>query len=238
MAPVRQDRRSSGRGDKPKGVPRGRTDSSTRWLKRQFADPYVHEARRIGYRSRAAFKLIGLDDRFRFLKAGRRVLDLGAAPGGWTQVAVERGHSATGKPSVIAIDLAPMDPIPGAVILELDVREPDALEKVRAALEGPVDVVLSDMAAPATGHAATDSIKIHALAELALEVAEQVLAPEGVFVTKVLQGGATGELLARLKRSFRQVRHAKPPASRTDSRELYLVATGYRGMPEGDSKAQ
>jgi 23S rRNA (uridine2552-2'-O)-methyltransferase len=206
-----------------------RRPSSTRWLERQLNDPYVAEARRRGWRSRAAFKLMQLDDRFGFLKAGRRVVDLGAAPGGWTQLAVERvqaGRAGGGR--VVALDVAPMQPVEGAIVLQHDLLAPEAPVRLTEALAGPADVVLSDMAAPSTGHAKTDHLKIMALAEAAHAFAVEVLAPGGTFITKVLQGGATGELLQALKRDFAQVRHVKPPASRSDSAEIYVVATGYR----------
>lgn len=211
-----------------------RRPSSTRWLQRQLSDPYVAEAQRLGYRSRAAFKLLQMDDRFGFLAAGRRVVDLGAAPGGWTQVAVARtGANAPDRPPgvrgrVVAVDLLPMGPIPGATVLELDFLAEEAPARIHAALDGPADVVLSDMAAPATGHARTDHLRIMALAEAAYDFAARVLAPGGAFVCKVLQGGAERELLTRLKRDFAQVRHVKPPASRSESAEIYVVATGFR----------
>jgi len=210
---------------------KGRKLSSTRWLERQLNDPYVAAAREKGYRSRAAWKLIELDGRFRLLGRGKRVVDLGAAPGGWTQVAVERvgGRGADeGGGRVVAVDLAEMAPVPGAHLLRLDIRDEGAVERVRTALGGPADLVLSDMAAPATGHKGTDQIRVMALCEAALDLAERVLAPGGAFVAKMLKGGAERDLLARLKRSFRAVRHAKPPASRADSAEVYLVATGFR----------
>lgn len=207
---------------------RGRKQSSTRWLARQLSDPYVAEAKARGYRSRAAFKLAQIDDKARFLRRGARVVDLGAAPGGWTQVALERCGRA-GR--VVAIDVTEMEPIPGAVALVGDVCEPETLDRVKAALEGPADVVLSDMAAPATGHAGTDHLRVMGLVEIALDFAEEILAPGGAFVAKVLQGGTEAWLLARLKRAFASVRHVKPPASRRESAELYVVATGYRGAP-------
>ncbi len=209
-----------------------RSQSSTLWLERQLNDPYVHEARKLGLRSRAAFKLMQLDDRFHFLKPGHRIVDLGAAPGGWSQVAASR-VLAGGRGRVAAIDLLPMDPIPGVAFLHMDFLEPEAPDALKAALDGPADVVLSDMAAASTGHAQTDHLKIIALAEAALDFAVSVLAKEGTFVAKVLQGGATGELLQRLKRCFRQVKHVKPPASRTDSAEIYVLAQGFRGHSEG-----
>jgi len=205
---------------------RRRKPSSTEWLNRQLNDPFVAEARRVGYRSRAAFKLIQLGERFHLLAPGRRVVDLGCAPGGWTQVAVQR----VGAPgAVVAIDLNPTDPVPGATILEGDFRDPAAADRIRAALGGPADLVLSDMASPATGHAATDHLRIVALAEDAFAFAAEILKPGGAFVAKVFQGGAEGELLARLKRAFAEVRHAKPAASRAESAETYVVAKGFRG---------
>jgi 23S rRNA (uridine2552-2'-O)-methyltransferase len=206
-----------------------RTASSTQWLERQLNDPYVSEAKRLGYRSRAAFKLIQLDDRFRFLKPGARVVDLGAAPGGWTQVAAARVKAADGRGKVVGIDYLPMDPVPGAVLVLGDFLAEDAPERLRAALGGPADVVLSDMAAPATGHATTDHLRIMALAEAAYEFARDVLAPRGTFIAKVLQGGSERTLLEALKRDFAGVRHVKPPASRADSAEVYVVAHGFRG---------
>lgn len=206
-----------------------RRASSTRWLERQLNDPYVAEAQRLGYRSRAAFKLLQLDDRFHLLTPGRRVVDLGAAPGGWTQVAVQRvkpQENPAGR--VVAIDLSPMEPIPGAIILHQDFLAEEAPARLRAALDGPADVVLSDMAAPSTGHPKTDHLRIMMLAEAAYEFAAEVLAPGGAFVAKVLQGGTERELLQRLRRDFASVRHVKPPASRSDSAEIYVVATGFR----------
>jgi len=203
-----------------------RTASSARWLERQLNDPYVAEARKRGYRSRAAFKLAQLDDRFHFLKNGARVVDLGCAPGGWTQVVVERcGRSAR----IVGIDLSEVEPIPGAELLVGDFLAEDAPERLKTALGGPADVVLSDMAAHATGHAKTDHLKVMALVEVAELFAREVLAPGGAFVAKVLQGGTERDLLAALKRDFAKVAHVKPPASRADSAELYLVATGFRG---------
>ena len=206
-----------------------RRPSSIRWLERQINDPYVAEAQRRGYRSRAAFKLQQLDDRFHILGPGKRVIDLGAAPGGWTQVAVERCLPEGGKQGrVIGIDLTPMQPIPGAELLEGDFLAPEAPTRLKDALGGPADVVLSDMAAPATGHARTDHLKIMALAEAAHAFAVEVLKPGGAFIAKVLQGGATQELLKALKRDFAEVRHVKPLASRADSAEIYVVALRYR----------
>lgn len=202
-----------------------RTNSSTRWLSRQLNDPYVAEAKRAGYRSRAAFKLAQLDDKLRLLRRGGRIVDLGAAPGGWTQVAVERAGRG-GR--VVAMDINEMAPVSGAITLLGDARTDAARAHVREALSGPADVVLSDMAAPATGHAPTDHLRVMGLVEVALDFAESVLAPGGAFVAKVLQGGTEPALLARLKRAFAKVRHVKPPASRAESAELYLVATGFR----------
>ena len=211
---------------------RGRSVSSTQWLGRQLNDPYVAGARRLGFRSRAAFKLMELDDRFRFLKPGGRVVDLGAAPGGWTQIAATRVRADSGRGRVVAIDLLPMDPVPGAKIIHMDFLMPAAPEAIKAALEGPADVVLSDMAAPTTGHGATDHRRIMALADAAYEFARQVLAPGGTFIAKVFQGGTERTLLDALKREFDSVRHAKPPSSRADSAEVYVVALGFRGPSE------
>jgi 23S rRNA (uridine2552-2'-O)-methyltransferase len=208
---------------------KGRKPSSRRWLERQLNDPYVAQARREGYRSRAAFKLIELEERFGLLKKGMRVVDLGAAPGGWTQVALDK-VGPEGK--VVAIDLTPVEPIGAAIVLEGDMRDAQTATRLIRALGGPADLVLSDMAASASGHAATDHLRIVALVETALDFAEEVLAPGGAFVAKVLQGGTERALLNRLKRAFRQVAHAKPPSSRKESAEMYVVATGYRGTPD------
>lgn len=224
---------------------KGRKAASTRWLRRHINDPYVAEARRVGRRSRAAFKLMQIDDRFHVLAPGKRVVDLGAAPGGWTQVAVERvkaergeGRATAGRHGkVVALDLLAMDPVAGATILRHDFLDDDAPELLRQALGGPADVVLSDMSPNATGHPPTDHLRIVALCEAALDFARQVLAPDGAFVAKVLQGGAQGELLAELRRDFRTVKHAKPPASRRESAEMYVVAQGFRGRPDDDGQA-
>ena len=208
---------------------RRRSASSTQWLQRQLNDPYVAEARRLGYRSRAAFKLLELDDRFHVLKPGGRVVDLGAAPGGWTQVAVARTKAESGRGKVVGIDVLAMDPIPGATILQSDFLSDAAPDAIKAALGGPADVVLSDMAAPTTGHAGTDHIRIIALAEAAYAFAQEVLAPGGSFIAKVFQGGTERTLLEALRRDFDSVRHAKPPASRAESAEVYVVALGFRG---------
>jgi 23S rRNA (uridine2552-2'-O)-methyltransferase len=207
---------------------RNRSLSSKLWLERQLNDPYVARAKREGMRSRAAYKIIEIDDKAHFLKKGARVVDLGAAPGGWSQVAAKR-VGAPGQGRVVAIDLLAIDPIAGVDFMQLDFLEPDAPEKLKAMLGGPADVVLSDMAANATGHARTDHLKIMALVELAFEFAREVLAPGGAFLAKVLQGGTEASLLSALKRDFQSVKHIKPPASRADSAELYLLATGFRG---------
>ena len=205
---------------------RRRKPSSTRWLSRQLNDPYVAEARRLGYRSRAAFKLIELDERFRLLQPGQRVVDLGCAPGGWTQVAVARvGRHGV----VVGVDVTETAPLPGATLLTADIRDPATLAAIGNALGGPADIVLSDMAPAATGHAATDHLRIVTLAEDAFAVASEILKPGGAFVAKVFQGGAEGQLLAALRRDFAELRHAKPPASRAESAETYVVATGFRG---------
>ena len=203
---------------------RGRTVSQQRWLQRQLNDPYVAEAKKRGYRSRAAFKLMQLDDQVRFLKARARVVDLGAAPGGWTQVAVERAKGGV----VVGIDVTPVEPIAGATVLAKDFYDDDAPDALKALLGGPADVVMSDMAAPATGDPQVDHLRIMALAEAAHDFARQVLKPGGAFVAKVLQGGTERSLLDQLKRDFAKVRHVKPAASRADSAEMYVVATGFR----------
>ncbi|MCK8788039.1 RlmE family RNA methyltransferase [Roseomonas sp. NAR14] len=210
---------------------KGRTTASQRWLERQLNDPYVQAAKARGLRSRAAFKLIELDERFHLLRPGQRVVDLGAAPGGWTQVAAERiGLDRPGPGGhIVALDLLAMDPVPGAVVLQGDFQDEAAEAAVIAALDGQADLVLSDMAPNTTGHTATDHLRIIGLVELALDFARRVLAPGGGFVAKVFQGGTEKTLLDQLRRDFREVRHAKPPASRKDSSELYVVATGFRG---------
>ena len=205
---------------------RSRTASSQRWLERQLNDPYVARAKREGYRSRAAYKLLELDERFHLLRPGARVVDLGAAPGGWSQVAVKR-VGPQGR--VVGIDLLPIEPLAGAEFAVLDFLDPDAPERLAELLGGPADAVLSDMAANATGHKKTDHLRIMGLAEAAAEFARAVLAPGGAFLAKVLQGGSEGALLADLKRDFTSVRHVKPAASRADSSELYVLATGFRG---------
>ena len=206
-----------------------RTLSSQKWLERQLNDPYVARAKREGYRSRAAYKLIETDDKYRLLKAGQRVVDLGAAPGGWSQVAARKVGSAEGRGRVVGIDLLPIEPLPGVEFITLDFLDPEAPDRLVALLEGPADIVMSDMAANATGHKKTDHLRIIGLAEAAAEFARAVLAPGGAFLAKVLQGGTEGALLADLKRDFAAVRHVKPAASRSDSAELYVLATGFRG---------
>jgi 23S rRNA (uridine2552-2'-O)-methyltransferase len=202
-----------------------RTISSTLWLQRQLNDPYVAEAKRLGYRSRAAFKLVQLDDKYHLLSRGKRVVDLGCAPGGWCQVAVQR-VGKTGK--VVGIDYLEMPEVPGAQTLQLDFLDDSAPDKLKALLDGPADIVLSDMAAPTTGHGPTDHMRVMHLAETAYMFAAEVLAPGGSFIAKVFQGGTERTLLERLKREFTTVRHAKPPASRAESAEVYVIATGFR----------
>lgn len=206
-----------------------RTAAQNRWLERQLNDPYVARAKREGWRSRAAFKLLEIDEKYRILKAGQRVVDLGAAPGGWAQVAAKKVRAADGQGRVVGIDLLAIDPIPGVDLEVMDFLDETAPDRLKALLGGPADVVLSDMAANATGHKKTDHLKIMALAELAADFAREVLAPGGAYLAKVLQGGTEGTLLADLKRDFAAVRHVKPAASRSDSAELYVLATGFRG---------
>lgn len=208
---------------------RGRKLSSTLWLQRQLNDPYVVKAKDQGYRSRAAFKLLELDEKFHFLKKGGRIVDLGAAPGGWTQVSVAKTDAENGRGKVVGIDLQEVEPIPGAELYVLDFMEDDADLKVKEWLGGEADVVLSDMAAASTGHKQTDHLRIMALAEAAAAFAHDVLSEGGAYCAKVLQGGAEQELLVMLKRDFKTVRHVKPAASRADSSEMYVFATGFRG---------
>jgi 23S rRNA (uridine2552-2'-O)-methyltransferase len=196
--------------------------SSREWLTRQLNDHYVRAAKQEGYRSRAAFKLLELDAKFHFLKSGARVLDLGSAPGGWSQVAAAKGAQ------VVAADVLEMEPIPGVIFFQADLTDAHVPAMLIEALGGPADLVMTDMAAPTTGHRATDHIRTVALVEIALEVAEDVLKPGGTFVGKVFQGGSSNELLMRLRKSFREVRHVKPPASRQESVELYVVALGFK----------
>jgi len=219
----------SGRGERELKVrvkDKRKSPSSKVWLQRQLNDPYVARAKREGFRSRAAFKLIEIDDKHRVLKRGAKVVDLGAAPGGWSQVAAkrigEKGH-------VVGIDLLEMDEIPGVTFAQIDFLANDAPGRLKEMLGGPADIVLSDMAANATGHRQTDHLKIVALVEAAAEFAAEVLKPGGSFLAKVIQGGTEGTLLAALKRDFASVKHVKPAASRADSAELYVLATGFRG---------
>jgi 23S rRNA (uridine2552-2'-O)-methyltransferase len=206
-----------------------RSLSSTLWLERQLNDPFVAQARREGFRSRAAYKLIEIAEKYRLFKTGQRIVDLGAAPGGWSQIAAKSVGSAVGKGRVVGIDLLDIDPIEGVEFKVMDFHDPDAPAQLTAMLGGPVDGVLSDMAANATGHRKTDHLRIVGLAELAADFARGVLAPGGFFLAKVLHGGTEGELLAGLKRDFATVRHLQPKASRAGSAELYVLATGFRG---------
>jgi 23S rRNA (uridine2552-2'-O)-methyltransferase len=207
-----------------------RTPSSRAWLERQINDPYVARAKREGYRSRAAFKLAEIDDKFHLLKKSARVVDLGAAPGGWSEIAARR-IGASGK--IVALDILDMKPIQGVEFIKLDFLDAAAPDRLKAVLGGEADVVLSDMAANATGHRQTDHLRIMALAEAAAHFAREVLASGGSFLCKVLQGGTEAALLAELKRDFASVKHIKPPASRSDSAELYLLARGFRGSAGG-----
>ena len=234
MTNTRKVRGGSGRGRTERlRKAKGRKASSTRWLRRQLADGYVAEARDRGLRSRSAFKLIELDDRFRFLKPGMRVVDLGAAPGGWTIVAAERVNAAGAnkgkRGAVVGIDVSETDPVPGATLIHHDFLDGEAPKLLKDALGGAADVVLSDMAAPATGHAATDHLRVIALLEAAFDFACGVLTPGGVFIGKAFKGGTEKDLLAAIKKRFKTVRHAKPPASRKESAETYVVAIGFKG---------
>lgn len=199
--------------------------SSNRWLQRQLNDPYVMESKRLGYRSRAAFKLIQLDEKFHFLGKGKTIVDLGCAPGGWTQIAALRNK---GCGQIVGMDLFAAEPIEGAVMLQQDFTEPSAPEKIKALLHGAADVVMSDMAANTTGHQQTDHLRTIALVELAYSFAKEILADGGIFIAKVFQGGTEGELLADMKKNFARVTHFKPDASRQDSVEMYVVASGFR----------
>jgi 23S rRNA (uridine2552-2'-O)-methyltransferase len=209
---------------------KNRSLSSKLWLERQLNDPYVARAQREGFRSRAAYKLIEIDDKHHLFKPGANVVDLGAAPGGWSQVAAKRVGAGEGRGRVVAIDLLGMEAMPGVECLQLDFLDPRAPDQLKNMLGGPADVVLSDMASNATGHRKTDHIRIMALAETAAAFAREVLLPGGAFICKVLQGGTEATLLAELKRDFTSVKHVKPAASRADSAELYLLATGFRGQ--------
>ena len=238
MAKPPRKKGNSGRGQRDLTVrvksARGRKMSSTLWLKRQLNDPYVQRAKAEGYRGRAAFKILELDDKFHFLVPGARVVDLGCAPGGWLQVAVPRINALGDRPGkaqgrIIGIDLQEVEPVPGAEIYQLDFLDDGADDQVKAWLGGPADVVMSDMAASASGHKQTDHLRIMALCEAAAELAFDVLAPGGTFVAKVLAGGAEGDLQKRLKQMFTKVDNVKPPASRSDSSEKFVVARGFRG---------
>jgi 23S rRNA (uridine2552-2'-O)-methyltransferase len=209
---------------------RGRKPSSTRWLQRQLNDPYVALAKKEGYRSRAAYKLIEMDDRFQFLKAGKTVLDLGAAPGGWTQVAAMRVKSTEAKPLVIGVDILDMPAIPAAHVIKLDFMLETAPETIRKLLPEKIDIVLSDMAPNTTGHQATDHLRIMSLLEAAYPFACEVLKIGGVFVAKVFQGGAEKEFLTQMHKDFTTVKHVKPKASRADSAEMYVLAIGFKGL--------
>jgi 23S rRNA (uridine2552-2'-O)-methyltransferase len=224
--------RGGGRGERDLKVRlrtgKGRSLASRLWLERQLNDPYVARAKREGLRSRAAYKLIEMDDKHRLLKPGARVVDLGAAPGGWSQIAAERVGADSGRGRVVAIDLLEMQPLAGVDVLHLDFLDAEAPDRLKEKLGGPADVVLSDMAANATGHRKTDHLKIMALAEAAAMFACEVLRPGGTFLCKVLQGGTEGALLADLKRDFATLKHVKPAASRADSAELYVLAMGFR----------
>jgi 23S rRNA (uridine2552-2'-O)-methyltransferase len=225
---MHSDRRGRGRKVRVKSG-KARSPSSQRWLERQLNDPYVARAKREGLRGRAAFKLMEIDDKYRLLRVGARVVDLGAAPGGWSVVAAERVRAKEGRGLVIAVDVLAMAAVSGVQSVQLDFLDPRAPDEIKTRLAGDADVVLSDMAANATGHRKTDQLRIMALAEAAAEFAREVLVPGGAFLCKVLQGGTEATLLARLKRDFTSVKHVKPSASRADSAELYLLATGFRG---------
>jgi 23S rRNA (uridine2552-2'-O)-methyltransferase len=210
-----------------------RSPAQKRWLERQLNDPYVARARREGMRSRAAYKLIEIDDKYRLLRPGAHVVDLGAAPGGWSEIAAARAGAGQGRGKVVAIDVLEMAPLAGVTFRQVDFLDPDAPAVLRGMLGAGADLVLSDMAANATGHKKTDQLKIMALVEAAAQFAREVLRPGGSFLAKVLQGGAEPKLLAELKRDYATVRHVKPQASRADSSELYLLATGFRGAARG-----
>lgn len=244
MSPARRGAGKGGRGARDGGGRRSltvrvktakrRSNASARWLQRQLNDPYVAEAGRQGYRSRAAFKLIEIDDKLKLLKPGQRIVDLGAAPGGWLQVAAKRIGLEKGQGKIVGIDLLAIDPVPGVEFIQGDFTADDAPDQLKALLGGEADVVLSDMAANAMGHKQTDHLKIIYLAELAIHFAREVLAPGGHFLCKVLQGGTEGQLLTDLKRDFTTVKHIKPQASRADSSELYVLAMGFRGRQEAE----
>ncbi len=216
--------------NKPKSnvkTAKGRKGSSTRWLKRQLNDPYVEEAKKQGYRSRAAFKLVEMDEKFGFLKPGMKVVDLGAAPGGWCQVAANKGCD-----KIVALDLLEIEPLPGVDFIQMDFMDDDAPDRLKDMLGGQADIVMSDMAPNTTGHKQTDHLRIMAVVEAAYYFAREVLKPNGVFIAKVFQGGAQDTLLADMKREFKSIKHMKPPASRKESSEQYLVASGFQGIAE------
>lgn len=236
--PSRERRQSSGRGERGLSVrvktARGRKSSSTRWLQRQLNDPYVKMAKADGYRGRAAYKIRDIDDRFGFLVQGARVVDLGAAPGGWSQIAADRVNSHGKNPKkkigrVVGLDLQAMEPIAGVTLIEMDYTDEGAEALIKTALDGEADVVMSDMAPFTTGHRATDHMKIMALVEQAAHFATEILAPGGIFIAKVFEGGATSEIMAFLKPHFTKTIHMKPASSRADSSEKFLVATGFKG---------
>jgi 23S rRNA (uridine2552-2'-O)-methyltransferase len=208
---------------------KNRKISSTRWLQRQLNDPYVLKAKKEGYRSRATYKLLEIDDRFKLLKPGHRIVDLGCAPGGWAQIAAKRVQSEEGKGKVVGIDLLDVEPIAGVTLEVMDFLDDTAPERLKVLMDGPVDGVLSDMAANTTGHKKTDQLRIIGLIEMAADFAMEVTAPGGYFLAKVFQGGTESELMQRLKQNYTQVKHVKPQASRADSAEIYLLATGFRG---------
>ena len=208
---------------------RKRSNASTRWLERQLNDPYVAEAKRQGYRSRAAFKIIQMDEELGLFKKGQRVVDLGAAPGGWTQIAVSKVKPKETGGRVVALDYLDMEEIPESIFLKCDFMDDKAPDLLINALGGEADIVMSDMAAPTTGHKTTDHIRIISLVEVAYDFAKQVLAPDGIFLAKVFQGGTEGDLLNVLKKDFKKVKHIKPKSSRSDSAEMYVVGVGFRG---------
>lgn len=203
---------------------KGRKTSSTRWLARHINDPYVHEAQRQGLRSRAAFKLMEMDERLKLIKPGMRVVDLGSAPGGWSQVLSQKNVA-----HVAAIDILPMDPLPGVTFIQMDFSDDDAPERLKDIMNGPADLVLSDISPNTTGHKQTDHLRMMALVEMGWDFAAEVLTPGGAFVAKVFQGGTQDDLLAQIKPRFKTVRHIKPPSSRQESSEVYLVAQGFKG---------
>lgn len=221
------DKGDSGRrkGERKVTAYRAKSESSKKWIERQLADPYVQKARNEGYRARAAYKLLEIDERARLLRPGLRIVDLGCAPGGWLQVCVNHGAK-----EVVGIDLLPVDPVPGAHIVQGDVNDARDVAAMLAGLSGPPDLILSDMAANTTGHRQTDHLRTAALADMALEFAFTQLVQGGGFCSKVFQGGATPEMMERLKQAFRTVKHIKPPASRAGSPEIFVVATGFRGV--------